>query len=106
MPHAPGQIPPHGGDTNKGSAILGVCMAFMTCALLSTIMRVWVRAGITRNMGWDDWNMVAAAVRNRHSSMWAFKIIIHVNPGNNRLGCRPDNCRIRKWNGQTSILPI
>lgn len=50
-------------DQDRGWALLSVCMAFMACAVLSTILRVFVRARLTRNMGWDDYSMIAATVR-------------------------------------------
>ena len=53
---------PETGDTNKGWAVLAVCWAFVACAFISTVLRVWVRVRLTRNMGPDDFNMIAAMV--------------------------------------------
>ena len=54
---------PDTGDVDQGWAILAVCWAFVVCALLSTLLRVWVRGKITYNLGSDDWVIVAAMVR-------------------------------------------
>ncbi|KAL6717791.1 hypothetical protein ACLMJK_003876 [Lecanora helva] len=51
---------PDGGDVDQGWAVLAVCWAFVTCAFISTLLRVWVRWKITRNIGADDWVIVAA----------------------------------------------
>ena len=53
---------PETGDTNRGWAVLAVCWAFVACAFISTVLRVWVRVRLTRNMGPDDFNMIAAMV--------------------------------------------
>lgn len=50
------------GDVDKGWVVLAVCWASVTCAFISTVLRVWVRVRLTRNMGPDDFNMVAAMV--------------------------------------------
>ena len=53
---------PDNGDVNKGWAVLAVCWAFVACAFISTVLRVWVRVRLTRNMGPDDYNMIVAMV--------------------------------------------
>ena len=53
---------PDNGDVDRGWAILAVCWAFVTCAFISTALRVWVRAKLTRNLGSDDYNMMIAMV--------------------------------------------
>ena len=53
---------PDTGDVNRGWAVLAVCWAFVACAFISTVLRVWVRVRLTRNMGPDDFNMIAAMV--------------------------------------------
>lgn len=57
--------PPRNGDVDQGWAILAICWAFIACALISTVLRVWVRSRITRNLGGDDYFAVAAMVRAR-----------------------------------------
>lgn len=54
--------PPDNGDVDQGWAILAVCWAFVICALVSTILRVWVRARLTHNLSLDDYNMMIAMV--------------------------------------------
>lgn len=51
------------GDQDKGWSLLAVCWAFVTCAFISTVLRVWIRARLTRNLGWDDGIMAVAMVR-------------------------------------------
>lgn len=57
--------PPSNGDIDQGWAILAICWTFIACALISTMLRVWVRSRITRNLGGDDYVIVAAMVRTR-----------------------------------------
>lgn len=52
--------PPPDGDVDQGWALLAVCWSFIACALTSTILRVWVRSRITRNLGCDDYIAAAA----------------------------------------------
>lgn len=56
---------PLDGDVDQGWAVLAICWAFIACALVSTMLRVWVRLRITRNLGSDDYVAVAAMVRTR-----------------------------------------
>lgn len=56
---------PPDGDVDKGWAILAICWAFIACAFISTMLRVWVRSRITHNLGGDDYVAVAAMVRAR-----------------------------------------
>ena len=53
---------PPDGDRSQGWALLSVCWAFVAAALVSTILRVWVRVKLTRNLGWDDHHMIIAMV--------------------------------------------
>lgn len=53
---------PIGGDVDRGWALLAVCWAFVLCAFITTTLRVTVRSKLTRNLGWDDFWMVAAMV--------------------------------------------
>ena len=53
---------PDNGDVDKGWAVLAVCWAFVACAFISTVLRVWVRVRLTRNMGPDDYSMIVAMV--------------------------------------------
>lgn len=55
--------PPPDGDRDQGWALLSVCWAFVTAAVITTLLRIWVRARLTRNLGWDDYHMMAALVR-------------------------------------------
>lgn len=53
---------PEGGDQSQGWALLSVCWAFVLCAALTTVSRVWVRAKLTRNLGWDDYTILITLV--------------------------------------------
>lgn len=53
---------PPDGDRSQGWALLAVCWAFVAAALATTILRVWVRTRLTRNLGWDDYYMIIAMV--------------------------------------------
>lgn len=59
------------GDQNKGWTLLAVCWAFVICALITTILRIWIRSRLTRNLGIDDWVMVFAMVRLTLHSLYA-----------------------------------
>lgn len=59
---------PPDGDVNQGWAVLAICWAFIACALVSTMLRVYVRLRITRNLGLDDYVAVVAMVRIRISN--------------------------------------
>ncbi|KAL8991625.1 MAG: hypothetical protein Q9169_007809 [Polycauliona sp. 2 TL-2023] len=54
--------PPPDGDRSQGWALLSVCWALVTTALASTILRVWVRTRLTRNIGWDDGHIIIAMI--------------------------------------------
>lgn len=54
---------PPDGDVDQGWAILAICWAFIACALVSTMLRVWVRSRLTHNLKGDDYVAVAAMVR-------------------------------------------
>ena len=53
---------PDGGDESQGWALLAVCWAFVTFATFTTMLRVFVRAKLTRNLGSDDWVMIVCLV--------------------------------------------
>ncbi|KAG6362935.1 hypothetical protein INS49_008030 [Diaporthe citri] len=48
-------------DINRGPQILAVCGTLVGLAVAAVSLRVWVRATITRQLGWDDGLIVAAA---------------------------------------------
>lgn len=51
---------PPSGDDDQGWAILSVCWALVTAALVSTILRIWIRVRLTHNLSWDDGIMAIA----------------------------------------------
>ncbi|KAM0323157.1 hypothetical protein ACHAQA_009007 [Verticillium albo-atrum] len=50
-------LPP---DVNRGPEILGVCGALVGLALVFVVLRIWVRVKLIRQLGWDDYCMMAA----------------------------------------------
>lgn len=48
-------------DINRGPQILAVCGTLVGLAVAAVSLRAWVRATITRQLGWDDGLIVAAA---------------------------------------------
>ena len=85
---------PFNGDVDQGWAILAICWAFIACALISTMLRVWVRSRITHNLGGDDHVAVAAMVRIRF-----YRIDKTLILGAQSLTCQPglDNVVDRRW---------
>ena len=54
------QQPPVGGDQNLGPIINSVNWLFTTLATISVGLRLYGRARLTHNLGWDDfWTVVA-----------------------------------------------
>lgn len=47
---------------NRGPELLYVCAVMVSLAFVSTVLRVYVRLGIVKAFGIDDWFMVAATV--------------------------------------------
>lgn len=58
-------------DDNRGPEILSICGAMVSIALLTVILRIWVRARVIGEMGWDDHVIIAAMVRH-HLSFFPF----------------------------------
>ena len=54
------EIPP---DVNRGPEILAICGSLVGVALVMVLIRIWVRIKIVRQLGWDDYFMIAAMVR-------------------------------------------
>jgi hypothetical protein len=52
-------IPP---DENRGPEILAICGSMVAVALASVLLRIWVRARVIGEMGWDDHVIIAAMV--------------------------------------------
>ena len=53
-------VPP---DVNRGGEILTVCGTLVALSLVVVALRIWVRARMIRQVGLDDWTMIAAMVR-------------------------------------------
>jgi len=50
-------------DVNYGPKLVAATAVVTMMALISVILRMWVRAGIIKSMGWDDRFIVLAMVR-------------------------------------------
>lgn len=48
---------------NRGPELMGVNIAFLVAALVSILLRCYVRAFMVKAFGVDDWLMVVASVR-------------------------------------------
>lgn len=66
---ATSRIPPPEGDHNHGPALLAIAVVSGTLAFMTTIIRMVGRTLIVRSVGWDDYTIVAAAVRRTDQSI-------------------------------------
>lgn len=62
---SPTPFPP---DVNHGPGILAVSWVECGLALAAVIARMYCRAKVVRNIGWDDWTMVFAMVSHSHQT--------------------------------------
>lgn len=62
LPPPPPNAAARAGESNT-EWILGVTGLFCTLALLVICLRVYVRAAISKVVGWDDYVMIGAGVR-------------------------------------------
>ena len=44
------------------TTVIVICGVFLSTAWLTLFLRIWVRAGLLRNFGWDDAAMVVTNV--------------------------------------------
>jgi hypothetical protein len=49
---------------NKRTQILSVLIVTTALALITFALRMYVRLRIVKNIGWDDYTMIAATVRD------------------------------------------
>ena len=47
---------------SKRNEVLSVCIAFFVLSWTTVTLRIWVRAGMLRSFGKDDWAMLATQV--------------------------------------------
>ena len=57
---------------NRGPELLGVNWFFAISALLAVLMRCYVRIGIVKKFGLDDWMMAAATVCDSSHRLFLF----------------------------------
>ena len=56
--------PPPNGDENQGVRYIAAAWILVMSALISSIVRIFIRSHITRNMGADDWWMIVTMISN------------------------------------------
>ena len=54
---------PEGGDVNRGPSVTVCVTVLFTASLITTIVRMYVRKYIVRQIGWDDYTICVAMVR-------------------------------------------
>ena len=57
--------PPPQGDYSKGTSIIIFDVVTVSIATIVVALRFAVRIWISKRLGWDDWTILAAAVRKR-----------------------------------------
>lgn len=57
-------IPPPGGDQNRGPVVIAILSLFFGLSTIIVFLRVVTRIWITRNFGWDDATMALTQVRS------------------------------------------
>jgi len=55
-------MPPPGGDQNRGPVVIAVLSLFFGLSTIIVFLRVVTRICITRNFGWDDATMALTQV--------------------------------------------
>ena len=83
------------GDQDRGWAIVAVCWALVLFALVSTILRIYIRARLTRNLGSDDAVIGVAMVYT--ASNLQYEAALTWDPGYNHPWCRPHHFRSPEW---------
>ena len=95
---------PVGGDQSQGWAILAVCWAFVTAAVVTTLLRIFVRTRLTRNVGSDDWVMVACLVSL--VILWWMQHCADRKQDHNHHGRWTGELRSARWgSGSSFVLP-
>lgn len=94
---------PPDGDHDHGWWLIPFCFVLVAGALISTLIRLWIRMRVTRNLGWDDLMISIAMVSNRSPSPSAK--LLNQRPGHNYHGERFRHRRGYRWLGKTRILP-
>lgn len=53
---------PPNGDENRQGGILATTVVVVTLTIIVVSMRMATRIWIVKNVGWDDWTIIAATV--------------------------------------------
>jgi hypothetical protein len=66
-------IPPPPGfnqpDVHHSAAINGAVAVTTSIALVSVLIRIWVRVKVVGSMAWDDYWIIAAMASNLHTNL-------------------------------------
>ena len=55
--------PPAEGDVNRGPALRNVTIVSFTIVVFALVLRMYSRRCIVRQVGWDDYTIIAATVK-------------------------------------------
>ena len=89
------------GDQSKGWALLSITWALGLVALISKVIRIWIRARLRRNLGLDDAVMAVAMVSTVRDSDC---LLNQGDTGNNRPRRRSHFGRSFQWSRPTHVL--
>lgn len=54
--------PPPMGDEDRGPGMIATTIVVSVLADIVVCTRMWIRVRMIKQVGWDDWTIVAAAV--------------------------------------------
>ena len=66
-------------DENQGIAGLAITWILLSIGVLTVSLRIYVRSGVSRKIGWDDYTAVASLVSILSSLRFAFSYCHHTD---------------------------
>ena len=66
-------------DENQGIAGLAITWILLSVGVLTVSLRIYVRSGVSRKIGWDDYTAVASLVSVPSSLRFASSYYHHTN---------------------------
>lgn len=66
-------------DENQGIAGLAITWILLSVGVITVGLRIYVRSGVSRKIGWDDYTAVASLVSVPSSLRLAFSYYHHTN---------------------------
>ena len=98
--------PPAGGDESKVTELMATMIVTTTLALIVVGTRLFVRLAVVRNVGWDDFLILIAAVRDvlrlLQPKSTSSELILDLGFRHTYTSLR--NIRGTAWLGQTHVL--